>query len=109
MPGPIRVLIVDDQTVFRDSLARALATEPGVEVTGKCASVSEALDILRDRIADVVLLDYDLGLERGTQFLPQARAAGFSGTVVVLTAGINSQAAADLVRQGVAAMCLKTG
>jgi CheY-like chemotaxis protein len=42
-----------------------------------CASASEALALPQLKEIDVVLLDYDLGHEQGTQFLDRAHSAGF--------------------------------
>ena len=38
---------------------------------------------------DVVLLDYDLGDEQGSSFLDEANRAGFSGRVLMVTAGMS--------------------
>lgn len=51
--------------------------------------MSEALTILNAEEIDVVLLDYDLGAEQGTRFLDQARAAAFTGRVLMVTAGMS--------------------
>ena len=53
----IRVLIVDDHTVFSDALATILGTEPGIEVVGKGGTVQEAISAARALQPDVVLLD----------------------------------------------------
>ena len=44
----IRVLIVDDHTIFRDGLKRLLAEEDDISVTGETADASEALSLLRN-------------------------------------------------------------
>lgn len=108
MADQIRVLIVDDQTIFRESLARTLSMETGIELAGRCGTVAEALTVISSHPVDVVLLDYDLGMERGSSFLPEARNAGFKGAVAVLTAGITSQIASELIRQGVVAIMPKS-
>ena len=58
-PDPIRVLLVDDQQLLTDSLARLLAAEPDIEVVGVAATVAEARAHARERM-DVVLMDYRL-------------------------------------------------
>ncbi len=108
MQNQIRVLVIDDERMFRDSIARAIGATPGFTVVGCCGSISGAVDLLRNQVADVVLLDYDLGAERGTAFLPLARAKGFAGNVVVLTADLSVAEGAALVRQGVSGICLKS-
>ena len=102
----IRVLIVDDHTLFRESLTRLLQSEHGLEVR-HCASLNESTSILGEWPADVVLLDFDLGNEKGSSFMAKARAAGFYGKTLVLTAGVNELEAADLIRQGISGIVLK--
>jgi DNA-binding NarL/FixJ family response regulator len=57
----IEVLLVDDHALFRESVARLLGAEPGFKVVGHCGSIEAALEALRERHVDVVLLDFDLG------------------------------------------------
>ncbi len=108
MHGQIRVLILDDQTIFRESLARALSMEPEIALAGSFGTIREALDAIAREQVDVVLLDYDLGAERGTSFLGDARQMGFRGAVAVLTAGVTRQVAAELIRQGVVSLLSKS-
>jgi DNA-binding NarL/FixJ family response regulator len=54
---PIRVLVVDDQQLFADSLAMFLAHEEKIEVVGTASSGAEAIDLAVEKLADVVLMD----------------------------------------------------
>src|ERR1035438_6928781 len=87
-PSRIRILAVDDHTLFRESVARLLAAEPDFEIAGHCASAGEALRLVAKTPVDVVLLDYDLGDGKGTDFLAKAQSVGFAGRVLVVTAGV---------------------
>jgi DNA-binding NarL/FixJ family response regulator len=109
MPGKtktIRVLIIDDHTLFRESVARLLQAEHDFEVR-HCSSVAEGVSLIDDWPPDIVLLDFDLGAEKGSSFLTRAHAAEFQGKVLVLTAGIDELEAADLIRQGISGIVLK--
>lgn len=53
----IRVLIVDDQELFRESLKVVLSVSPGVEVIGAASGVQEALKSAANCRPDVVLMD----------------------------------------------------
>ncbi len=102
----IRILLVDDHALFRDSVARVLTASSPFEVE-HCASIREALALLAQRTFDIVLLDHDLGSERASQFLPAARQAGFDGRVLVVTAWVSDTEARRLLRQGVSGIFLK--
>jgi DNA-binding NarL/FixJ family response regulator len=105
----LRVLLLDDHVLFRESLSRLLSGENGIEVAGQCGTNTEALDIVaRDRV-HIVLLDLDLGAERGNSFLRQARELGFDGRVLVLTAQASDAEAVELIRNGVSGIFLKHG
>jgi DNA-binding NarL/FixJ family response regulator len=103
---PIRVLLVDDHALFRESVSHVLAEESRLEIE-HCASIREALQMLAQRSFDLVLLDHDLGSERASQFLPAARQIGFEGRVLVVTAWVSDTEARRLLRQGVAGIFLK--
>jgi two-component system, NarL family, nitrate/nitrite response regulator NarL len=104
---PIRILLVDDHLLFRESVERLLAAEPDFEVVGGCATSDEALGRLARVPVDVLLLDVDLGRESGGDLLQRARAAGFGGRVLMVTAGIDPLAASELLRSGIAGIFLK--
>lgn len=102
----IRVLIIDDHTLFRESVARLLEAGRQLEVH-TCGSVAEGLEAVSGAPIDVVLLDFDLGNEKGLAFLDKVRDAGFRGKILLLTAGVNELEAAELIRRGISGIVLK--
>ena len=102
----IKVLLVDDHAMFREGLARMLATDQGLDVIGEVSSVSEALARLNAQ-TDVVLLDVDLGRERAMEFVESAKLAAFQGRILIVTAGISGREAVQLVQAGVAGILHK--
>ena len=102
----IRILLVDDHALFRESVARVLAAEPDLRIE-HCGSIREAIALLAQQPFHVVLLDHDLGSERASQFLPAARQAGFDGRVLVVTAWVSDTEGRRLLRQGVSGIFLK--
>jgi DNA-binding NarL/FixJ family response regulator len=105
----IKILLVDDHTLFREALSRWLEGEPDLEMTAHCASVHDALEILRRRPIDIVLLDHDLGKERGFQFLADARTLGFEGRLLMVTAGMTGAESVKVLDLGAHGIFLKQG
>ncbi len=102
----LRALLVDDHASFAESVARALSAEADLDVS-YCTTISSALETLQRQLIDLVLLDYDLGSERASQFLPAARQCGFMGQVLIVTAWLSDVEARRLLRQGVAGIVAK--
>jgi DNA-binding NarL/FixJ family response regulator len=103
----IRILLVDDHALFRESIARLLGREAGFDVVGDCGSIPDALTILRQRPVDLVLLDFDLGYQNGRDFMRLAKQDSVTAKVLIVTAGIQSNEAAELIRRGISGIFLK--
>ena len=103
----VHLLLLDDHTLFRESASRLLAAEPAFDVIAHCGTIGEALQILRRKAIDVVLLDFDLGEGDGRKFLSLAKDQGFQGKVLVVTAGVDAGVAAELIRSGISGVFRK--
>lgn len=97
----MRILLVDDHTIFRQSVATLLGAEPDFEVLPHCGCVAEALWLLQSERPDILILDLDLGGQRRTDLLHAARRSGFAGAAVVLTAGSSLDQERLLLQEGV--------
>jgi two-component system, NarL family, nitrate/nitrite response regulator NarL len=104
----IRLILVDAPGLFRASLGRYLASEPGFEVTGECDSPVEALELLKDAKADVVLADLDACTNQGGGFFPAAREAGYCGQFLIVSGCVEARKSAMALRLGAAGIFLKT-
>jgi DNA-binding NarL/FixJ family response regulator len=107
MAQPIRILLIDDHSLFRDSLGRLLEAEPDFRIAATCGTVAEALAVLDREPVDIVLLDYDLGDEQGSAFLESARRKRFEGRVLMVTAGMNDAGTLRAFETGAAGLFLK--
>ncbi len=110
--APIRLLLLDDHLLFREGLSRLLAEEPDLHIAAQCSSTAEALQALASLHAagqppDLILLDFDLGEENGFLFLGGARAAGFAGKVLMVTAGMSPGDTVRALEAGASGLFLK--
>ena len=65
---PNRILLVDDHTLFRESLRRLLEDAPDYQVVAEAATVADALELCHgDLDFDLALIDYDLGPTAGAR------------------------------------------
>jgi DNA-binding NarL/FixJ family response regulator len=72
-----------------------------------CPTVEQAIEILRSRAVDLVLLDYDLGPQRAPDFLARARALGLAPRVLMVTAGITPSESVQILNEGASGIFLK--
>jgi len=108
MNKQIRVLIVDDHTLFRESLSRLLEADTECKIVAACASVYEALQIVAKQAVDLVLLDYDLGEQPGTEFISESRRSGFTGPILIVTGGISDAVMLRALEWGASGVFLKS-
>jgi two-component system nitrate/nitrite response regulator NarL len=105
----IRILIVDDHSLFRQSLGRFLATAPGFRVVGQCGSKAEAARAFESTQADVVLLDFDLGDGEGVDLIADLKRHQESAKVLMVTAGMPDASAVSVMKAGASGIFLKHG
>jgi len=104
---PTRLLLIDDHSLFRDSLARLLESQDEFQVVASCANRADALEVLARAPVDVILLDFDLGPDHGNLFIASARQRGFQGKVLFVTAGMSEMDARTAIQLGAAGIFLK--
>ena len=107
MVDPVRILFVDDHKLFRESLVRLLERESELKVVAHCATLAEANRIVATTPIDVVLLDYDLGAEVGTDFLNALYRMRRDVKVLMVTGGMRASATLKAVDAGISGIILK--
>lgn len=105
--GTVHILLLDDHELFRESVSRLLGAEPGFDVVAHCGTIEEALEVLRRKSVDLLLLDFDLGERDGREFLRLAKEQGFNGKILLVTAGVDAGAISELIRSGVSGVFRK--
>jgi DNA-binding NarL/FixJ family response regulator len=108
MNQQMRVLIVDDHTLFRESLSRLLESETDCTIVGTCASVDDAVQIMKKDKIDLVMLDYDLGEQPGTHLLSEARKNSFDSRVLMVTGGMSEPTILRALDNGARGIFLKS-
>ena len=108
MTKAIRILLVDDHDLFRESLARLIQAEPDISVVGSCGSIRGGLAVLEREQIDLILLDHDLGQEHSAEFQKEAAACGFQGRILIVTAGMNDHDLIGALEGGASGIFLKT-
>jgi two-component system, NarL family, nitrate/nitrite response regulator NarL len=102
-----RILMVDDHNLFREGLSRLLESAPGFRVVGQCGTAAEAISALSNAPADVVLLDFDLGEERGSSLVTELRKCQHQVKILMVTAGMSDAATLQTMEAGACGVFLK--
>jgi DNA-binding NarL/FixJ family response regulator len=105
MRRPIRLVLVEDNDVFREALELLFGLRSDVEIVGTAADGIEAVELCRRLRPDVVLLDYRLPALDGVQAAKAIRDTSPRTAVVCLTASANARETEALYEAG-AVQCL---
>lgn len=82
--GIIRIIIADDQTLFRAGLRSLLAREPDFQVVGEAADGCEALELLRATETDVLLLNPKMPTRYGESLLDELQSSAVPTKTIIL-------------------------
>lgn len=106
-PDPVRVLIVEDNRVFREALELLLALRTDLNVVGSVADGEEALPACREHEPHVALMDYRLPGLDGVETTRVLKEEVPSVAVVALTASANVEEMQALKEAGAVACLTK--
>jgi DNA-binding NarL/FixJ family response regulator len=85
---PLRVMLVEDHTAFRQALALLLSSEPDLEVVAQAESLAEARQALLEVRLDVAVLDLALPDGHGSDLIGELRRRNPGVSIVVLSAAM---------------------
>lgn len=105
-PPPIRLLLVDDESLVRAGLRLVLETEDDIEVVGEAGDGYEAIERAGAVVPDVVLMDVRMPRMDGVEACRRLTAAGTSKVVMLTTFGLDEHLFAS-VRAGASGFLLK--
>ena len=105
---PIKVLLADDHTLFREGLAQLLTSFGGLEVVGEGPNDRWALTLAQEKNPDVVIMQVQMPFERARQSLDRMRAVSPTPKVIVVTMFEDPTFIRDLLSLGASSYVLKS-
>jgi DNA-binding NarL/FixJ family response regulator len=105
MGRPIRILLVEDNQVFREALELLLGMRADIEVVASVGDGSEVVEAVEKHLPQVVLMDYRLPGMDGVQATAAVKELYPEVAVVCLTASANAREIEALYEAG-ASSCL---
>ena len=103
----IRVVLVDDQALFRAGVRMLLASQPDLDVVGEAGDGREAVALVHATRPDVVLMDIRMPVMDGLAATAEILAQPDPPRIVMLTTFDLDEAAARAIRQGASGFLLK--
>ncbi|WP_240311531.1 response regulator [Nocardioides houyundeii] len=107
MDEPIRVILADDQELFRRGLTMLLSQEPDIEVVAEAGDGIAATDLATSMAPDVVLLDVRMPRRSGIEACRAIKEANPSAKVIMLTVSDEEADLYEAVKGGAAGYLLK--
>jgi DNA-binding NarL/FixJ family response regulator len=104
---PIRILLVDDQALFREGLHTLLSMQSGVEVVGEAANGEEALRAASHLHPDVILMDLQMPVMDGAAATRTLKAHQPEARVIILTTFDDDESVFEALRAGAVGYLLK--
>jgi DNA-binding NarL/FixJ family response regulator len=103
----LRLLLVDDQALFREGLRTLLALQTDFEIAGEAANGEEAVALARKLVPDVVLMDLRMPVLGGVEATRRITAEAPAAMVIVLTTFDEDEEVFAALRAGAAGYLLK--
>jgi DNA-binding NarL/FixJ family response regulator len=104
----IRVLLVDDHALFRKGVAALLAAERDFELVGEASDGAQALEMARELMPDVILMDISMPGMDGLEATRRIKAEIPYVRIVILTVSDSDRALVEAVKSGAQGYLLKT-
>ncbi|MFP7366690.1 response regulator transcription factor [Corynebacterium callunae] len=104
----IKVVVVDDEAFFRDSLASAVLKSKRIKVVKLLGDGLQALEFLESNNVDVVLCDVRMPIMDGVELTQEVSARGLNAKVIAVTSFNNDQAMLKMLHAGAYGFLLKS-
>jgi DNA-binding NarL/FixJ family response regulator len=103
----IRILLVDDQALFREGLHTLLSVHDDLQVVGEASNGQEAIEAVKKLSPDVVLMDLRMPVLNGVAATRQITESAPTSRVIVLTTFDDDEYVFDGLRAGAVGYLLK--
>jgi DNA-binding NarL/FixJ family response regulator len=103
----VRVVLVEDNDVFRETLELLLGLRGDLEIVASVATGQEAIEVCAELDPDVVLVDYRMPGLNGAQTTAEVLRASPRSRVLCLTASISHEEMHSLIEAGAVACLTK--
>lgn len=104
----IRVLLVDDHSLFRDGLGRILNSQTNFEVVGEATNGLEAIDAVQKLQPELILMDVTMPVCDGLEATKQIKKEYPGVTIVMLTVSDENDKLFEAIRSGAQGYLLKS-
>ena len=105
--APVRILLVDDQLLFRKGLRALLEDEEDMEVVGEASDGAQALDRARTAKPDVVLMDINMPVCNGVEATRMIKAERPETKIIALTVSDEDDDLFEAIKSGASGYLLK--
>ena len=105
---PIRIVLADDHTLFRDGLAALIETDPAFTVVAQCPDGTSAIDVVTTIVPDIAVLDVEMPGPGAHGVVAAIRAEAPSVAIVILSMHQGPDMLRDLLDAGASAFLAKT-
>lgn len=103
----IRIALADDHPVFRDGVRQLLSLEPDLTVVAEATDGGQVIDVLKEYLPDILLLDLSMPGLDGHGTLCRLRTERFNTKIIVLTASEDPDQHVRAIGYGASAVVLK--
>lgn len=107
MSKPVRVVLVDDHTLFRMGLAELLEQRGSIKVVGVTGKADEARRLLNEQQPDVLVMDLHMPPIDGLTLFRQLRQEGHTTPTLMLTVSNAEEDLSNVLRAGARGYLLK--
>jgi len=104
---PVRVLVVDDHTLFRRGIVTVLANQENISVVGEAVNGLEAIDKAEELVPDVIVMDLNMPQCSGLEATQALQAKMPQVSILVLTVSDNEADLFHAIKFGATGYILK--